>query len=177
MIHLHRISSVTDFCFADFWDLYQSAFPLEERRSLDAHQLAMHEPDLHCLHLSDENGFVGIATCWFQGNFAYIEHLAVQPKRRGARLGHGIVDLLKQHFAKPHFLEIEIPVDAKQLARQRFYEDCGYMPLSCAHQQLPFHRGAEPLPLRLMSKASTSDDLRRVFQFYLVNYVMLFRDC
>lgn len=177
MIQLRRFSSDTDLCFAEFWSLYQSAFPLEERRSLDAHKLAMREPDLHCLHFSDKKGFVGLATCWFQGHFAFIEHLAVQPNRRGEGLGHEIMALLKQNFAQPHFLEIEIPVNAQQLARQRFYEDCGYDALPCAHQQLPYHRGGEPFPLRLMSEASASNDLRRVFQFYLVNYVMLFRDC
>jgi len=176
MIQFYRFSSTSDLCFAEFWGLYQSAFPLEERRSLAAQQAAMREPDLNCFYLSDEKGFVGLVTCWFQGAFAYIEHLAVAENRRREGWGHEIITSLKQKFKRPHFLEIEIPEDADQWARQHFYEDCGYVVLDCSHQQLPFHCGQAPLPLRLMSEASTSDDLRRVFQFYLTSYVMIFRD-
>lgn len=146
-----RLTDTESAIFKESWQLYESAFPHEERRALVNHALAMaHEPHFVCLHLRDAQGFVGILFYWVFSQCVYVEHLAIAPARRGQGLGKNALSLLQQHDL-PIVLEIEPVTDAATARRLRFYEGVGFHRLVAEHYQLPYHCGEPPLRLELLS--------------------------
>lgn len=146
-----RLTDTESAIFKESWQLYESAFPHEERRALADHTLAMaHEPHFVCLHLRDSQGFVGILFYWVLSQCVYVEHLAIAATRRGQGLGKNALSLLQQHEL-PIVLEIEPVTDAATARRLRFYEGVGFHRLVAEHYQLPYHRGEPPLRLELLS--------------------------
>lgn len=151
MLTCTRLTDTASAIFTESWQLYESAFPHEERRALANHALAMaHEPHFVCLHLRDSQGFVGILFYWVFSQCVYVEHLAIAPARRGQGLGKAALKLLQQHEL-PVILEIEPMTDAATARRLRFYEGVGFYRLVAVHYQLPYHRGEPPLRLELLS--------------------------
>lgn len=151
MIECARLTTENDFLFAESWRLYESAFPVEERRSLRCHIAAMTSaPDFYCYALHNDEGFVGILFYWLFGDCVYIEHLAIDAAKRGQGLGAAALRVAQQHRL-PVILEIEPVQDEKTARRLRFYERAGYHCLPFEHYQLPYQRGKKPLRLVLLS--------------------------
>lgn len=178
MMTLTRIKQASDPALGEVWELYRSSFPREERRSWSRHQRAMEEPSFACLTLRDKEGLAGLLFVWEMEEFAFVEHLAIHPLRRGRGLGHVALNLLHQRVSpRPVILEIEPVTDAVTMRRCRFYESCGYVRLPYPHVQLPFHAGDAPLPMTLMSYPRTINDAEvAVFESCLKEQIMQYRD-
>ena len=131
----------------EWWALYECAFPASERRGAAQHAEAMQNAAFHCLHLADEQGFVGILSYWKWDKCCYVEHLAIVPARRGQGCGHRALELVPA----PVILEIEPVADAGTARRLRFYESCGYTRLPYVHTQLAYQAGQPDIPLWLLS--------------------------
>lgn len=175
---LVRIGSASDVALPEVWKLYEVSFPWEERRSWHQHRKAMEEPSFACLALRDGRGLAGLLLVWETDAFVFLEHLAVEPARRGRGVGHAALDLLHRRAGKrPVILEIEPVVDVMTQRRRRFYESCGYVMLPYPHEQLPFHPGERPLPLALMSfpRAMTEAEVE-AFEVFLREHIMRYRD-
>ena len=178
MLTSTRLMDTASAIFTESWQLYESAFPHEERRALADHALAMaHEPHFVCLHLRDSQGFVGILFYWVLSQCVYVEHLAIAPARRGQGLGKAALKLLQQHEL-PIILEIEPVTDAATARRLRFYEGAGFHRLAAVHYQLPYHRGEPPLRLELLSYPQAAGEaLVASFEEDFLAMPMRYRTC
>lgn len=151
-LRAERIRTEQDAGYAALLRLMEISFPQEERRSEPQHRRALTEDDFHCLLLREEGQVAGLLTYWLHRDFAFVEHLAVNPERRGRGLGHRIMHLLGEDLCPgvPIILEIEPVCDEMTARRLRFYESCGFVCLPDAHVQLPYHAGGSPLPMELL---------------------------
>ncbi len=158
--------------------LYESAFPVEERRDLVWQRRALSDADFHSAELRREGLFVGLLTYWLpeNGAFLYVEHLAVQPECRGQGVGSAVLSwLAAQASATPILLEIEPPEDTRTRRRQAFYERNGYTLLPHPHEQWPYHPQSPAVPLKLMARGAVNDALVSAFEEYLHTRVMAWR--
>ena len=125
MIVRREIKSVNDADFEFCWDLYVSAFPEEERRTMDYHLETMTKASF-CFDMVMVNGIrVGILAWWDLSEFRYIEHFATAPALRGQGYGDKILRDFISESEKPLILEVEHPVSEIEKRRIGFYERIG----------------------------------------------------
>ena len=177
MIECVRLLTENDFLFAESWRLYESAFPVAERRSLRWHTAAMTTaPDFYCYALHNDEGFVGILFYWLFSDCVYVEHLAIAEGKRGQGYGAAALRIAQQHRL-PVILEIEPVQDEDTARRLRFYENAGYRCLPFEHYQLPYHLGESALRLILLSYPEPANaQLIESFEQDFHTRPMLFRD-
>ena len=95
--------------FKELWDLYQSSFPANEKRSLEAHKQLFKHPAYH-LDVFYNTSFVAFISAWRYPNFAYLEHFAVSETVRSGGFGSKVLQLWIAQQSAPIILEIE-PVE------------------------------------------------------------------
>lgn len=119
-----------------FLKLYNSTFPVNERR--------LYKSAEHVANFVKEKGgkfagfayndgdeksqdFVGFLTYWkFQG-YIYIEHLAVDPERRGKRIGSSLLKHLFDIAGENVLVEVEQPGSSQEADKRiKFYEQNGF---------------------------------------------------
>ncbi|HNZ62241.1 MAG TPA: hypothetical protein PKN84_04755, partial [Paludibacteraceae bacterium] len=66
------MQSSSDAFFQQFYRLYSSAFPENERRSLQNLEKELNNPNFHAYVLMNKNRFVGIFNYWNFEKFIYI---------------------------------------------------------------------------------------------------------
>ena len=158
--------------FAEWWELYEAAFPVTERRSVYLHAKALEAPAFRCLYLEDSAGFAGIMAYWQWQNMMFLEHLAIVAARRGQGLGHQALSMLQGRV----MLEIEPVVDVQTARRLAFYESCGFSRLPHPHVQLPYQAGQPDIPLWLLSRPRVSDAEVQAFEREYLLGPMQYRD-
>lgn len=150
-------------------NLYESAFPLYERRLESDIQKAMYHPDFYyvCAY-SDSGDFAGMIMYWKTPNFVYIEHFAVNDEFRGRGFGTKILaDFTANFGAVPIILEIEPPIDEPTNARKRFYENLGFSQIDVTHMQIIFHKDCPEMELKIMAKPEIDVEFYGKFRNYL----------
>ena len=143
---------------ADWWHLYCTAFPPEERRSWSTHELAQNDAAFHATGLYHQNRFVGLMTWWEWGAMLYLEHLAIVDSERGKGYGHAALTLLKAKGGDI-ILEIEPVCHEQQARRLAFYQSCGFKELPYPHIQLAYQQGYPDIPLLLLGCSESGDVL------------------
>lgn len=138
-------------------ELYETAFPLQERRSGGHHiSKALKERDFFAMELRTDAGlFVGILYYWYwpHHSLLFVEHLAIAEHLRGRGYGHEALRLV-QLPETCVILEIEPVADERSARRRAFYESAGFVRLSTPHVQLPYRSGENPVVLELLSRRS-----------------------
>ena len=139
-------------------NLLISTFPADERRDLELQrQYADHNPKFKVYAVYEVDVFVGFFTLWTFQSFSYVEHLAVYPSLRNKGYGTRILQYIKEIVKTPLLLEIEIPFDMQQKARQLFYEKNGFQKLDLPYFQPPYRSGDACLPMHLMIYGNQGD--------------------
>lgn len=172
MIHTERITSAQHPLLDEWWQLYEAAFPVTERRSAYQHAAALQNPAFHCFHLSDASGFVGIMAYWKWQDTIYLEHFAITPQRRGMGLGHQALSTLPGTVV----VEIEPASDSTSVRRLAFYESCGFYCLAYPHVQLAFQEGLPDIPLWLLSRPQLDEPAIQAFEALYHMGPMQYRD-
>ncbi len=172
MLTATSISCIRHPYFNEWWHLYESAFPVTERRSVHMHAKALEHSAFHCLYLEDSAGFGGIMAYWQWQNMVFLEHLAIVAERRGQGLGHQALDMLQGRV----LLEIEPVADAQTARRLAFYESYGFCRLPHPHVQLAYQSGQPDIPLWLLSRPRVSDAEVQVFEREYLLGPMQYRD-
>ena len=157
---------------AEWWQLYEEAFPVTERRAQPQHAAALQSPAFHCIHLSDENGFAGIMAYWKWEKMIYLEHLAICAMRRNQGLGHQALKLLQGDV----IVEIEPANDSESVRRLAFYESCGFYCLPQPHVQLAYQTGQPDVPLWLLSRPAFNAEQVGLFEKLYHDGPMQYRD-
>lgn len=137
--------------------LYEASFPPEERRPW--HQIESGYGSLELWGVYSGGKQAGMVTIWRFDTFAYIEHFAIDPARRGEGIGAAALSELKKLTGLPFVLEVEPADHPDVMARRRiaFYERCGFALLQYDYIQPPYADNLPAVPLCLMSTDKAID--------------------
>lgn len=134
------------------WRLYVDSFPEWERRREEAHARAAQDSRLHLEAAVDGDRLLGLLFWWEQDAMVYVEHLAVDPTRRGQNIGSALLgDLLRRYAEKQVILEIDPPQDEVSQRRLRFYEHIGFKANDQTFWHTSYAVGGRRHPLILLS--------------------------
>ncbi len=167
-----KVASQKSSYFQDIWSEYESTFPPDERRDLDA-QLALFQSRHYSLFAILENNVrIGFLSAWKFDGFDFIEHFALREEKRGQGLGTKVIEsYLKE--AKKVILEVEKPETETQKRRIQFYEKLGFKLNPHDYVQPPYSKDKKPLHLFLMSfpeKLSETDFKKIRIALYKIVY-------
>lgn len=161
------------------WSLYESAFPLCERRSETQYRVALTDDEFLAHTIYNDDQPVGLLNVWKWGEMVYCEHLATDPQVRGAGVGGQVVEWAKKEFAdKLLVLEIEPPVDELTCRREGFYKRHGLVSNPKFEHIHPSYRTeTDPHQLIVMSwpRAITQAEFDE-FRRYLLDRVLVYSD-
>ncbi len=166
-IKLERIQTADHPYFALLFDLYRDSFPVEERRELSSLLTKFSEKSMCFSAIWCESELVGLLVYWVFGDFLYVEHLAIFPRKRGGGLGSNVLKILQEQGV-PVLLEVEIPHDEPSLQRVAFYNRSGFRALHVEYFQPPYLEGESLLPMTLFSDHSEweTETLRNAIEFF-----------
>lgn len=146
--------------YAQFEQLMESAFPVEERRSHENQRMVTDtNANFHPCALLQNKEFVGLITYWQGPGFVYVEHFATLPSLRGGGLGREALALLFSRVGCPVVLEVEPPLDDLKQRRIRFYERNGFqLWQNSSYLQPPYQKGLSPVRLLLMAYGALDEE-------------------
>lgn len=161
-LKFHRLLSSEDALFGPFSELFQSSFPVNERRPLESlKKIISDESDVYCDAVLRNNVYVGLLVYWDFADFVYVEYLAVDPDIRGGGIGARILSQLRDGARKPVVLEVEPPLNELAKRRIGFYERNGFVLLDNEYFQ-PSYGLVPGLELKLMSSGNLALDISEV---------------
>lgn len=145
--------------------LYVASFPAEERRDvkdLTERALDCSDPFFSLQVIEDDGTIAGFVTMWRLPLVDYIEHLAIEPAKRGKGIGAQAITMIKEKTTRPILLEVERPELApnKALAERRiaFYNRLGFSVIdSYDYIQPPYAKNLPEVPMLLMSDKPIAD--------------------
>lgn len=146
----HPLKNTQDRFFNTAWELYEEAFPSQEKRFV-AEQIQLLNNHFYTFQaIYDNNNFIGILGFWEIEEFIFIEHFAINSSLRGKNYGTLILsEFLKEK--KYVILEIEPLLNQQNLKRLHFYQNLGFVQNTIEHFQVPFRKGDTPIALELLS--------------------------
>ena len=170
---IHQIRNKEDRHFAEFWKIYSTSFPLNERRECNQQSNVFKKKEYQVdIYLSD-NHVIGFIAYWATTDFIYIEHLAIAPEVRSKGLGSAILKPFIEKKPIPVILEIEPIIDDLTRRRLKFYESLGFVQYDHPHYQPPYHTSDQPLHLVILTYPNQIDEnLYRQFTKFQKNTVM-----
>lgn len=146
-----RLKSISDNHFYKAWELYEDAFPIEERRLLNGQTHVMKKSNYHFDIMIDKNKLIGFLLWWDFETLRYIDHFATCIKQRNMGFGKQILENFMGTNDKPILLEVELPNSTMNQRRMKFYKRIGFK-LNQHHYEIPpLIEGCKPLQLLLMS--------------------------
>lgn len=138
-------------------ELYEQAFPPEERRNLSAQQVLLNNGALQLALLENEGVYAGFVFYWQLTDFVFIEHFAISPALRGGGIGSEVMRLMEQEHPEI-VLEVEPPHSGDAVRRIRFYEGLGFKAYAYPYLQPPYQVGGTPLTMLLMQKGMSPEE-------------------
>ncbi len=146
-----RLKYISDDYFNKAWELYENAFPFEERKSLEAQSYILLNKNYHFDVLIDKDQFIGFILWWNFDTYRYIDHFATAVEERNKGIGKLMINKFINNNDKPIILEVELPTSNINKRRIKFYERIGFK-LNEHHYEIPpAKEDQSPLQLLLMS--------------------------
>ncbi len=136
---------------------YEASFPLDERRSFGQFVSLLDCPDIHLCGLVDGDELVGFVVYWHWPEMLFVEHIAVDPDRRGRQYGQQAISQLLRLESPYHVLEVEQPQDSTSQRRVRFYERLGFSVAAFSYAQPAYQAGNPAVPMHLLSIPAIPD--------------------
>ena len=138
-----------------FHDLYVDAFPIDERRPWhDLENRINNDERFSAYYICDTLGeYVGIITTWNLGEATYIEHFAIDSKKRSKGYGTSVLQRLTSMTPLPVVLEAELAtLDENARRRIEFYERNGFKASSdFEYIQPAYTANTQPVEMTLLS--------------------------
>ncbi|UYQ92020.1 GNAT family N-acetyltransferase [Chitinophaga horti] len=147
MLSLHPSTAAA----ADVQLLFESSFPLAERRDWEPQLQFLDEGRLKLSLLQKDGTFIGFLFYWPLDGFTYIEHFAILESARGAGIGSEVMALFCDTF-HAIVLEVELPDTKDAERRLRFYERAGFQAFPYPYHQPPYRQGERPIDMLLLYK-------------------------
>jgi len=152
MLSFHKIHTVSDPYFQQFYNLYTQAFPPSECRTWAGIEIELTTENRFNAHaLLINNTFVGLLNYWIFSSFLYIEHFAINENLRGQHIGKEALSRLMEQTKLPIVLEVEMPINSMAVRRIRFYEQLKFSVLSHYYAQPPYNKDGFIMPMLLMT--------------------------
>lgn len=141
MLEFHEIELVNDPLLVPWLELYETAFPPEERILVSSFLAVLHEkangnyPDSHMQAVTDDERFVALLRYDLvkERGAAYLWYIAVQPDTRGGGIGSAcfseVVRLATEAGLPAVVFEVEIPGETEEPLRRE-----------CAARRIEFYR-------------------------------------
>ncbi len=142
------------------WAILKAAFPRDEIRPYDAQKALLDRADYTLFGLFDEkNDLSALAAVYDLGAFRFLEHLAVDTRKRNGGLGSRILSELKRQSDSPIILEVEPPKDELTKRRIAFYQRNAFFPNGAyPYVQPPLAPGQGAVELLIMSSGRTLEE-------------------
>lgn len=157
-IMFKTISDSSDPVLSDVKPLYENAFPIHERRTLEALTPILNEPKIHLKAIMLHERFIGFAIYWKPEDWLYLEQLAITPEFRGKKHGKKVIEYLKHVAGQKLILETELPETDEAVRRIRFYERLGLKAVNYPYKQPPYRKEESPFPMLLMSAVEVNEE-------------------
>lgn len=157
----HTSTLHSDFKMA--WNLYQNAFPSNEKRELDIQEVVLKHEDYHFEVIHKDEEFIGFIAWWQFDGLKFIEHFATLDLHRGKGYGKSILLDFIAESPDNILLEVEPPTTEMNQRRIGFYERLGFILNLHPYQQLPLRKQGELVDLLVMTipNAISEDDLKK----------------
>jgi len=170
-----RLKSTSDIYFNQAWQLYEEAFPPEERRSLNYQSRIMKNANYNFDVVLNQDQCIGFLLWWDLENYKYIDHFATSISQRNQGFGRLILEKFISNTNETILLEVELPNTRINKRRIKFYERIGFK-LNQHYYEIPSSQeGQSPLQLLLMSYPSYLST-KDVEQFVKTCHPILFKD-
>lgn len=121
-----NLNNIDDDYFASAWELYEEAFPVYERRTLNAQSHLLKNPDYRFDVFIEKNVFIGFIMWWDFKGFQYLDHFAITKSLRNLGYGAKILEDFIKGNSNPTLLEVELPDSSLNERRIKFYERLGF---------------------------------------------------
>ena len=172
---LIRLKNISDNYFQKAWNLYEDAFPFEERRLLDDQSYVLQNDSYHFDILIDKNQFMGFILWWDFETHRYIDHFATSIEQRNKGYGKFILSNFIDCNDKPVMLEVELPTSIINERRIKFYERVGFKLNQHYYEIPPLKEDQSPLQLLIMSYPSIISE-KDVDQFVKKYHPVIFKN-
>ena len=139
--------------FDQIYALMEKSFPLEEYRPYPEQKALLSRPayGLYAARDDREGNLLGFAAVWEREDFAFVEHIAVNPDYRNGGLGGKLLDQVVALLGKPVCLEVEPPDGGMASRRIGFYQRHGFFLNPYPYTQPAISEGKSPIPLLIMT--------------------------
>lgn len=166
MVVLHRIDSVSDKWYEEFYTIYSQSFPVYEQRDEKQQECAFNNTNYHLDCFIDDHKFLAFIAYWDFDNYIYIEHFAVNPEYRGENIGSNTLRNFIEDKKKMILLEIDPPVNEIAQKRLKFYEKLGFVSNPYSHHHPAYKKDYPPHELIVLSmdKALEQSSYDRFYQ-------------
>lgn len=143
--------------FNQIWNIYEEAFPEDERRSLEQQKEILKNTRYELRPLYDKHRILGFIATWDLDDFIFIEHYAIFNKCRGQGYGTTFLKSFLEEADKNVVLEAEKPVNIIANKRIEFYQDLGFYCNPFDYIQPPYEEGKESVPLLILTYPDAID--------------------
>lgn len=113
--------------FSDFWNLYNSSFPIIERRNLEQQVQVFRNSFFNLISFYKDDKYIGFLSFWNFSSYIYLEHFAVNEDLRGVGYGAIVLSELIKDTSKLIILEIDPIEDEQSRRRLSFYNKMGFV--------------------------------------------------
>lgn len=147
-----KVIEINESTFDAPYTLLAQSFPKSEIRNYHEMKKLLSHPKYRLLgFVNRDQAIRGVLGTWDLGSFLFIEHLAVDPNRRGEGIGSKMMRRFLERACKPIILEVEDPVDEVKQRRVRFYERLSFILNPFGYVQPVLQPSRVPVKLKLMS--------------------------
>ena len=135
-------------------ELYEEAFPVEERRDWPSLLDLLNHQDMQVDLLADVGRPVGFIIWWKIQDWRFIEHFAISSPVRGKGYGAEVMHYYLEIFEGKLLLEVEPAVTRDAYRRISFYEKMGLSLIDIAYRQPSYIEKDLSYPMHLMTISS-----------------------
>lgn len=157
-IKYDNLKAQTGIAFTFVRELYESAFPIEERRDWSSLLALIYkkpeinkEQEMQLDLISEDDEHLGFVIWWKIGDWMFVEHLAISEKARGKSYGARVMNHYLEISKNKLILEVEPPFSNDAKRRINFYERLGLKVLDFSYQQPSYREKEVYYPMLLMS--------------------------
>jgi len=137
--------------FKEAWEIYESSFPSDERRTLELQRELIKNKQYNFFIVTKNKVLVAIITDWNFGDFLFVEHLAVKEDLRGKGIGTELLKVYLSNNKQKIVLEVEKPETEIATKRIKFFEKIGFNLNDFDYIQPPYGKDKNTLPMLLMT--------------------------
>ena len=149
-LNYRRIQHQDDPALAFIKDMYESAFPEQERRQWASFTNLLNDPRMHADAILDAEQVLGLLIWWKVNDFCFIEHFVISSRVRGAGYGSEVIKHYVEKAQGKVLLEVEPAGTPDANRRITFYERVGFKLVNVDYRQPSYVEKGLSFPMYLL---------------------------